>query len=154
MSANTPKSINPEKLHLVGIKLNKASFDIAPELSYTEIGSIDFSVETRSGFNFQENYANITLSFALYGSNEDKERLPVEAFFELSFDFLVENIYDYVIEEGKDGEEEKVDVSLGITLTAIAYSTARGVLMTRFQGTAFKDFILPIADPAKILLGN
>jgi hypothetical protein len=41
--------------------------------------------------------------------------------------------------------------SLGNALASITYSTSRGILMTRFQGTALSDFILPVINPNNLL---
>jgi hypothetical protein len=47
-----------------------------------------------------------------------------------------------------------LDPDLGNALSAITYSTARGILLTRLQGTAFQDFILPIINPNNLLNNN
>ncbi|MNY64312.1 hypothetical protein D3C86_2014030 [compost metagenome] len=41
--------------------------------------------------------------------------------------------------------------ALGNALASITYSTSRGILMTRFQGTVLSDFILPVIDPNSLL---
>ena len=48
-------------------------------------------------------------------------------------------------------EEITIDANLGNALASISYATSRGILMTRFQGTALEDFILPVIDPNDLL---
>ena len=58
------------------------------------------------------------------------------------------------IEEQKTKEKDEiitVHPALGNALASITYSTSRGILMTRFQGTVLSDFILPVINPNDLL---
>ena len=48
----------------------------------------------------------------------------------------------------------ELDPGLGNALSSITYSTARGVLLTRLQGTALQNFVLPVINPNKLLQQN
>jgi len=41
--------------------------------------------------------------------------------------------------------------SLANAIASISYSTARGIIVSRFQGTALCDFILPVISPNDLL---
>ncbi|MEO0043968.1 MAG: hypothetical protein RL329_3416 [Bacteroidota bacterium] len=70
--------------------------------------------------------------------------------FKFSFHFQIEQLSDF-IEVNPTGKTFVCDRNLAGTLAAISFSTVRGILLTRFQGTIFKNFILPIVNPEKLL---
>lgn len=41
--------------------------------------------------------------------------------------------------------------TLANAVASISYSTSRGILLTRLQGTALQKFILPVIDPMSLL---
>ncbi|GAO27720.1 hypothetical protein JCM15548_14569 [Geofilum rubicundum JCM 15548] len=43
---------------------------------------------------------------------------------------------------------------LGNALSSVTYSTSRGILLTKMQGTALQNFVLPIINPNKLLHSN
>lgn len=44
-----------------------------------------------------------------------------------------------------------MDAGLQNAVASVSYSTARGILLSRFQGTAFSRFILPVINPNDLL---
>lgn len=44
-----------------------------------------------------------------------------------------------------------MDSILGTTLMGIVYSTARGIILERTQGTFFNGVILPVINPNKLI---
>ncbi|MGC4129729.1 MAG: hypothetical protein QM564_09275 [Bergeyella sp.] len=44
-------------------------------------------------------------------------------------------------------DEIQVNSNLGLAISAITHSTARGILLIKLSDTVFKDFILPVVKP-------
>lgn len=89
--------------------------------------------------------------FNLVSLKTDSKRTDVKeatGSFHLVFIFKVENL-DELIQQTKS--TIKLDPDFGNALAAITYSTSRGILLTRLQGTAFQNFILPVINPNKLL---
>lgn len=64
--------------------------------------------------------------------------------------FKVENMDDF-IDQAEKPEDTVMDYMLMATLVGIAYSTVRGIIFTRTQGTSLNTVILPVVDPKKII---
>jgi hypothetical protein len=62
---------------------------------------------------------------------------------------MVENMEELL--EADEKNKISYDAALGNAIASIVYSTSRGILMSRFQGTVFADFILPVIDPNQLL---
>ena len=87
-----------------------------------------------------------SLEYEFRLSKAEKE---AEARFNFVYIYTLEN-YDDLIET-KKGKVELLNDNLMPAVAAISFSTSRGVLMTRLQGTAMKDYILPIINPDDLL---
>ena len=72
-----------------------------------------------------------------------------EGRFILQFFFLVKDLNRWLNHTEENGVV--VEGILASTLAGISYSTARGILLTRFQGTAFQNVILPIISPMQMV---
>lgn len=77
----------------------------------------------------------------------DGESIDISGTFEISYTFTVKNLGELASIEDK---EIKIDNILLINLFNLAYSTSRGVIYTRCQGTIVNDFILPILPTSKL----
>jgi hypothetical protein len=67
----------------------------------------------------------------------------------LVYIYHVENLEELV----KPAKNHLIDLNpaLGNALSSITYSTSRGILLARVQGTALQNFVLPIINPNKLL---
>jgi len=70
------------------------------------------------------------------------------ASFEFGFTYKVENLEELIqiIDEHKS-----LDKTLHMSLLGIAFSTARGMILTRGANTILKDAYLPIVNPSALL---
>jgi hypothetical protein len=69
--------------------------------------------------------------------------------YQFVFIYFVENLSEHVMIM----PDAVVDWNpyLANAIASITYSTSRGILLSRFQGTVMKDFILPVVDPNALL---
>lgn len=80
-------------------------------------------------------------------NRETKSEIGINANFDIAFFFIVENLTELV----GNGPEFESNADLIISLSNIAYSTSRGIIFTRCQGTIMKSLMLPIMSTDKII---
>lgn len=139
------KLIQPEKIHLQEFRLVNGQINSPYDFQITNIKSFDFKVDFKTGFNFSENL--VKADFDVRVSTVSHEAVAVEAvgIYHFVFIFQVEDLGDHA----KLMEDGGVDMNpyLANAIASITYSTSRGILLSRFQGTVMKDFLLPVIDP-------
>jgi hypothetical protein len=72
--------------------------------------------------------------------------------FHFNFYYTVDGLRAWVATS--DDGEMILDFGLQNAIASVTYSTARGILISRFQGTAFQRFILPVVNPNELLLSS
>jgi hypothetical protein len=137
----------PDKIHLLRVEIVKGLIENPPGVNPKSITGYEFDMGYFNGFNLEEQLVKTELEISIASQNEDQGP-KARGLFRLSFLFSIENFSELVHEE-EDGLS--ISSSLGNAMASISYSTARGILLTRFQGTILKDFILPVIDPNVLL---
>jgi hypothetical protein len=139
--------VNPELIHLLSVDVLKARILSEYEAFKEESAEFQFSMSFLNGFNIAEKLVRCELEINVDRKNPEG-RIIAESSYTLSFVYQIGNFGDAV--EEKEGGIV-LNNAMAATLAGIAFSTTRGILLTRFQGTMFKDFILPVIDPKKML---
>lgn len=129
---------------------------ISPE----DVVSVSFRVESEEGFHLEERQVRIILNIridATLAPNSDDENEKTEikeiqdvGVCQIGFLFFLENFHDLF----KRAEDEKSLVLDGIAmahLLAMAYSTARGMILVKTRGTSLEGSLLPIIDPHALM---
>lgn len=141
----------PEKIHLIGFRILHAEMNSPIEFNMDYIHSFDNSNLFDLSFNLEEKVIKSEFKVEIKTISEVGTNTE-EAFakFHFAYIFHIENFKDLVTVAEDDAF---LDIKGGLTnaIASIVYSTSRGVLMTRFQGTALANFILPVIDPNKLL---
>jgi len=137
------KRIQPEKIAIREFRLVKGQIDSPFDFKISNIKSFDFKVDFKTGFNLEEGL--IKADFVIDVSSVSIEP-ATEATCNYYFVFLF-HVED--LKEHTQTGENTIDWNpyLANAIASITYSTSRGILMSRFQGTVMKDFILPVIDP-------
>ncbi len=138
------KRIQPEKITLREFRLVKGLIDSPFDFKVSEIKSFDFKVDFKTGFNLEEDL--IKADFIINVSTISNEPVT-EATCVYHFVFLFHVVS--LSEHTSLAQDQSVDWNpyLANAIASITYSTSRGILISRFQGTVMKDFILPVVDP-------
>ena len=139
--------VNPELIDLVSVDILKARIESEFETLSEDSTEFQFTTSFLNGFNIDEKLVRCELEINVDKKNEEG-RIIAESNFTISFVYQIENLEEVV--EVKDGGII-FNGAMAATLAGIAFSTTRGILLSRFQGTTFRDFILPIIDPKKML---
>lgn len=134
----------PEKIEMLHFSIVSGAIDCPEEHDNSKVGNFKFDVDFEMGHNLEENL--VKTNFKVKVETESKGQEEVNGEFHFIYWFRVDNLTDLI-------QESTVSPQLGIALASITYSTSRGILMTRFQGTALSNFILPVVDPNQLLKG-
>lgn len=146
MSANL---LQPEKIEIVDFKIIKGQINSPFDFDITNVNGHHFDVHFELGFNVPDKLikADFSVNVETKSSKEDTEE-AIGAF-SFVYVFHVDNIEELTKLEADN--TVTVSPALGNALASITYSTTRGILMTRFQGTALSGFILPVINPNKLI---
>lgn len=147
--------------------MSNKNFDINL-IKIDNIVIINATIDNSTGITSLDNSKyiyDLTHSFELAMSSEQKKmrlifnckiktiekitekEIPVNANFDIAFIFYVENLHDLT----GAGSQHDNDSDLIVTISNIAYSTSRGIIFTRCQGTILKNVILPIMATNRII---
>lgn len=139
-----------DKLHLVDVRILSGSINSPFEFDTESVDHYDLDMNYDTGFNLGEDMvkSEFTISVKTESKNDQEE---ATGSFKFAFVFNVENLSDLAVHEGDKKKALKVDSNLSTALASLTYSTARGILLTRFKGTVLNDFILPIIQPTNLL---
>lgn len=146
------KLIQPDKIHLKEFRLVNGKVDSPYEFQISNIKSFNFKVDYSAGFNIAENL--IKADFTVTVSTVSIEKITDEAVgtYYFVFIFQVEELGEHA--KLVEGGGFDVNPYLSNAIASITYSTSRGILISRFQGTALRDFLLPVIDPNSLYKNN
>lgn len=137
---NEPTAIT---FKLVSINLLESNFSFDAERQYPLV-SYHHRINVENGFNVEKNIATSVVNVILT-DEEDNEKLgQVKA----NFVFEVEDLKNH-LQANESGTSDQV---LLTSLNSIAISTTRGILFMSFRGTHLHNAILPVIDPASLVV--
>jgi hypothetical protein len=146
MSANM---LQPDKIEIVDFKIIKGQINSPFDFEIEKVEGHTFNVDFELGFNLEDKLVKADFSVNVETKSIEEEIEEAVGAFSFVYVFYVDNIEELTTLE-KD-QTVALHPSLGNALASITYSTSRGILMTRFQGTALSDFILPVINPNNLL---
>ena len=143
--------LQPEKIHIREFKIIRGSVNSPTDFKSKRISTYRSDVGFDMAFNLDKNLikAEIQINAATVSGGKNKEE--ADGFFHIAFFFEVDDLQELA----KQTESNDLEIHPGLAnaIASITYSTARGIIITRFQGTALCDFILPVISP-NVLLRN
>jgi hypothetical protein len=145
--------IIPDKIAILLIKLFKTNLNMSEDFLKNPLVIDNYKVNFGhdTDFDFESKTIRIRLEIMLDGLNDKEEMIGIHAEYGIEFHFYVDNLDEFV----QDNEGKKVvDSILGTTLLSIAFSTSRGIILERTQGTYFEGVILPVIDPRELLVNS
>ena len=143
---------DPEKIKLNNIKMIKV--DINTPDTFESSGVTGFSLENSLTLSFDIGEELAKADFKATIKSESKFLNQEESIgnFHFLFIYKIENLEKLAV----SGKKERLEVnsSLSNALSSITYSTARGVLISRLQGTGLENFILPVINTNSLVVPN
>lgn len=143
--------IDPEKIHLINIKTSKGNIDAAADIDVNAIAGHEFSFELGTGLNVEDNVIGMNLVVNIQAKDSADKLLPINGSYTHEIVFIVDNLKDFLEPDESGNNKYKIDGGLGSTIVSIAYSTIRGIIFTRTQGTSLGSVILPVINPKKLM---
>ncbi len=145
------KLIDAEKILIREFKLTKGNIDCPDEFEIQNIDSFNYNVNLNTGFNLEQKLirADFTVNVSTISKAKTEEATG-------SFHFIFMYYYEDLVNHTSLKEDGSVGCNpyLANAIASISYSTSRGILLTRFQGTAMQNFILPVVDPNTLLVSK
>lgn len=142
--------LQPDKIHLIDFKIIKGQIESPVGFDPIKRKGHAFQVNFDMGFNLEDKLVKADFIVDITTESEEGQEEEARGMFHFVYVFQVENLEELAM-PGKKKEEIQIDGDLANTMASISYSTSRGILITRFQGTALEHFILPVIDPNKLL---
>lgn len=141
--------LQPDKIEIVDFKIIKGQINSPFDFEIEKVEGHTFNVDFELGFNLDDKLVKADFSVNVETKSKETDIEEAIGTFSFVYVFYVDNIEELTTLE-KD-KTVTLHQSLGNALASITYSTSRGILMTRFQGTALSDFILPVINPNNLL---
>lgn len=142
----------PEKIEIVDFKIIKGQIESPFEFDESFVKGHDFNISFETSINIKEKLVKADFIVSIKTQSDKNNSEEAQGNFHFVFIYYIKNINDLIDNNGKKNPKSlKVDSSLGNALAAITYSTSRGILMTRFQGTSLENFILPVINPNDLI---
>jgi hypothetical protein len=147
MFENVP--LDPNKIHLHEFRILQGQVNSPLEFKPNSIVGYKSDVGFEMAFNLDSGVIKSNIQIKVCTDSGGKNKVESDGFFQIVFFFRIEDLESMAKEISKD--ELEVHPGLANAISSISYSTARGILLTRFQGTALREFILPVIDPNSLL---
>jgi|SRR5690606_26394534 len=143
---------NPELLNIISYKLHRLNIDNISDVE--ESDGVYYTVDNKIdlGFNEEHNLIQAVLDIVIKKISEKDDSTLANSSISIEYVFHVENFQE--LHTFDDSNIMKVDENLTTNVSAVTYSTTRGLLLDRFRDTAFDHFILPIVDVSKDIITN
>jgi hypothetical protein len=140
---------DPEKITILDVKMVKEQVDVPEEFEESIIAGHHADSGLRLGVNLGDKLIKMDLTIEIKTESKSQNHGEATGSFHLVFLYQVENLDDLI--ETSQSSMIELHPALGSALSAISYSTARGVLLTRLRGTALQNFMLPVINPNSLI---
>lgn len=137
------------KLQMVEVKYMLGQIEVPEEFDEDFIVNFETESSLNVGFNLETNQAKADYMLKMKTKSKADNKTEASGNFHFVFFYKISNLSE--LTNLHEDDTLNIDVNLANALSAISYSTSRGILLTRLQGSAFSKFILPIIDPTSLL---
>lgn len=145
-----PNALIPDKIRIDKFYFQNGYIENSTDAVGQTPSSFQFQVGYDSGFDMQNNGASTQITVTITGVKDNNEIIS-KASYEIHFYFTIENFQDLIEVDPNDGQI-KVFQGLGNALASVTYSTTRGLVLGRLQGTSLEKFIMPVINPNDLFL--
>ncbi|MFT3946154.1 MAG: hypothetical protein QM763_04190 [Agriterribacter sp.] len=137
-----------ELINLEDINISAASIENKTEFTALDSTSYSHDVDYRFKFGVNKSQKKIRAIFEckIFTFNNLREKIEVEGNFDIAYVFLIKNFDDLI----NVSEHLELEDNLVLSIANIIYSTSRGIIYTRCQGTILNNVILPILSTKKL----
>lgn len=141
--------IDPNKILITSIKTLKGNINSTDEESEIAIKQYQIECTSETAVNIDEKLIRVLFKIDIFILNEKGKKTETNASYTNEFIFQIDNL-DELTKLLENGIVE-IDVELSKTLLSLAFSTSRGMIFSRTQGTILNGIILPVVNPNDLL---
>ena len=140
---------DPEKMALIDFKMIKGQVDTPEDFDISKVIGHQLDNSLQLGFNLDDKLAKADVVVSIKTDSKGGNESEAIGNFHLIFIYQIENLEELATPE----KNKRLNINPGLAnaLSSVTYSTSRGILLTRLQGTALQNFVLPIINPNKLL---
>jgi hypothetical protein len=140
---------DPEKITLIEFKMIKGQIDTPENFDNNKVIGHQLDNSLQLGFNLEDKLAKADFTISIKTDSKGENEDEATGNFHLIFIYRIENLEELA----KPLKNKTLNLNPGLAnaLSSLTYSTSRGILLTRLQGTALQTFVLPIINPTKLL---
>ena len=140
---------DPEKITLIDFKMIKGQVDTPENFDISKVVGHQLDNSLQLGFNLDDKLAKADFTVSLKTDSKGENESEATGNFHLIFIYRVENLEELATPE----KNKRLNLNPGLAnaLSSVTYSTSRGIPLTRLQGTALQNFVLPIINPNNLL---
>ena len=143
---------DPEKIELIVFKIMKGQVDTSENFDISKVVRHELDNSLQLSFNLVDKLAKADFTVSVKTDSKGENESEATGSFHLIFIYRIENLEELAILE--KNKRLRLNPGLANALSSVTYSTSRGIFLTRLQGTALQNFILPIIKPNKLLQTN
>ena len=143
---------DPEKIELIVFKIMKGQVDTSENFDISKVVRHELDNSLQLSFNLVDKLAKADFTVSVKTDSKGENESEATGSFHLIFIYRIENLEELAILE--KNKRLRLNPGLANALSSVTYSTSRGIFLTRLQGTALQNFILPIINPNKLLHTN
>jgi hypothetical protein len=143
---------DPERIALIDFKMIKGQVDTPENFDISKIVGHQLDNSLQLGFNLDDKLAKADFTVSVKTDSKGENESEAIGNFHLIFIYRIGNLEELATPE--KNKPLNLNPSLANALSSVTYSTSRGILLTRLQGTALQNFVLPIINPNKLLQKN
>lgn len=141
---------DPLKLSIVRYGILKETLETAEGFDPGVVVGYELTNRLNLSVNIHDRLLKVSLVIGITTGSDGANVQEATAGFEFVFMIHVDNMQE-LIRTDKNGLLLAIHPWLSNSAASVAYSTTRGLLLTKLDATVFQGFILPIIDPAKLL---
>lgn len=140
---------DPEKITLIDFKMIKGQVDTPENFDISKVVGHQLDNSLQLGFNLDDKLAKADFTVSVKTDSKGENETEATGNFHLIFIYRIENLEE--LATPKKNKRLNLNPGLANALSSVTYSTSRGILLTRLQGTALQNFVLPIINPNNLL---
>jgi hypothetical protein len=143
--------VEAEKINLLFVKSLKSNIEIGSKFNRKDGQEYQLSIGQETGLNLDEKKIIFTLKVLIEFPSDIQDK-TAKAEFVIQFLFEVENLND--LSNINDDGTPVVLGELSVTLTGIAYSTSRGIILNSTDQSEIGGVLLPVINPMNLLVNG
>lgn len=144
--------VNAEKISLLNYNILSGQITAPKDFDIDKVSGHKVNYALNIGYNIEAKLAKADLTLDIFTQSNDQNTEEATGNYHLQFIYQIENLDE--LAEKVENNKLILNPDLANALSSVTYSTSRGILLTRLQGTPLQKFILPIINPKNLYKKN